>query len=224
MRSRGIADQQALLALRSGELSFDDFASEPAVRESAFSRAKYFLRRWPYQDLHDEDDLMQDALLATWRAVDTWDPERKSHKGELVTIKRYVEYQVGNALERKMRKASGDPRKGRSQPARKVHFADLVGRHVCSDGALSIERLIGAYPAGQSHRLEALEAAMALVDPLERKVVLSVVRGHGLDVAADEIYNDVSARMRLRLDSRVHAGRFVLRVANKAAARFSAAG
>lgn len=211
MRSGGLASADALLELRRGEVDFDAFVS--AHMEGVLGRVRYFLRKWPHQDLHEEEDLVQDALLALWRAVDAWRPiyvGKTEQTEELCGVRfvatpitRYVDYQVGSALEKRLRKASGWPAKGRPRPARRVIVEDVYA-------------LLGSVPAAQGRRVEAEEAALGLGDPLEREVALAVVRGASLDDAASTIYGDASRRLRLRLDSREHANRFVGSVARRA--------
>ena len=203
MRSGGLASAEALLELRRGEVDFDAYAA-PHM-DGVLGRVRYF---------HDEEDLVQDALLALWRAVDSWRPiyVGKTEQTEelcgvrfvLTPITRYVDYQVGKALEKRLRKASGWPAKGRPRPARRVIVEDVYA-------------LLGSVPAAQGRRVEAEETVLGLGDPLEREVALAVVRGSSLDDAAATIYGDASRRLQLQLDSREHANRFVGLVARRAA-------
>lgn len=211
MRSGGLASAEALHELRRGEVDFDAFAV--AHMDGVLGRVRYFLRRWPLQDLHDEEDLVQDALLAIWRAVDSWRPiyvGKTEQTEELCGVRfvstpiaKYVDYQVGSVLVKRLRKASGWPAKDRPPPARRVVVEDVYA-------------LIGSVPAAQGRRVEAEEAAAGLDDELEREVALAVVRGSSLDEAAATIYGDASRRLQLQLDSREHAVRFVGSVARRA--------
>jgi DNA helicase-2/ATP-dependent DNA helicase PcrA len=213
MRSGGLASAEALHELRRGEVDFDVFVA--AHMDGVLGRVRYFLRRWPLQDLHDEQDLVQEALLALWRAVDSWVPVYVAKRKEeqtatfcgvrfvLTPITKYVDYQVGRALEKRLRKASGWPSKDRPRPARRVVVEDVYA-------------LLGSVPAAQGRRVEAEEAALGLDDALEREVALAVVRGSSLDEAAASIYGDASRRLQLQLDSREHAARFVGSIARRA--------
>lgn len=207
MRS-SIAPKGDLLALRDGSMSFSEFVARN--RENIEARARYFLARWPGQTLLVETDLTQEGLMAVWMAVRSWDPERRTRAGDLVPITRYVEYQVGKALESPLRKALGRPSKTRSKPARQVAVEDV--------GAL-LEPL--APPQGE--RLEALERATENVGRLpaecfEREVVERVLEGASLAEVASAIYADPLRRLRHRLDSEEHAIRYTRAAARRAAA------
>lgn len=199
--AKKIATKKELLALRAGTLSFDDFAR--SARENVLGRARYFMRRWRGQVLHDEEDLAQDALLAIWRAVDSWDPERRSRKGELVQITRYVDYHVGKALERKLRKALGWPAKGRREPAKRREVADIFA-------------LLPSVPGSDWTRTEARQVVLEMPEGLEREVALGVVDGRCLDEVAAGIYSEVPRRLAMQLDSGEHAARTVRAAARRA--------
>lgn len=233
MRSGGLASEDELLALRGGTVRFEEFVRRPEVKAAAIERARYFLRKWPRQDLHDEEDLAQDAMVALWRAVDTWKPIYVGRTVETeefcgvrfveTPIKRYVEYQVGRVLERKLRKASGYPRKGRPLPARRVAVQDFfTGSRDRRE--LTIEDLgdvLHPVEPQQARVLEALERAAVLECPVEREVVAALFAGGGVDDAARVIYEDVSWRRGLRLDSYEHAARMVRKAAGRAARRIA---
>ena len=95
-RSRETTLAEALAALREGRSRFEQFAREvgPAFRRLA----GYFLGRWPGQRTVGEEDLVQEMLVAAWRAVLNWDPERRSKKGRQVLLA--AEYGKAAALRR----------------------------------------------------------------------------------------------------------------------------
>lgn len=193
------AHRGALEALRQGRAGFDRVARD--VRPALELRAERFLRlwRWSGQTSVGVEDLVQEMLLALWRAVDAWDPKR----ADLV---RYVDAQLGRACQRRLRHVAGYPDPRRSAPARQVfadaeHLVDAVDRSADRSGAPEPEDVLHA-------RRRALSLLRGLVG-LERHVVELVLEGRTLDDATRVIYADPSARIAYRMDSLGHARRMV---------------
>jgi RNA polymerase sigma factor (sigma-70 family) len=104
-----------LMALRTGELNFSRFVFLHSVR---FRRwAKYFFQRWPSVGI-DVDDLAQEGLIEAWQAVDRWDPERG------VSIRKFVEYRIGERMSREMQRVNGWVRNDRAHNKPPI-FQDL---------------------------------------------------------------------------------------------------
>lgn len=173
--------------LRAGTLSFDAFASNHRER---FQRwAGYFFERYRPNGL-DLDDLVQEALLEAWRAVDIWN----SSKGS--SIDRFVEYRVGERIDREIRRVRGWPKKGRSNPAVQI------------DSPFSIE-IADNRSISPSKRLELERVASTLPSSIERDVAVGVGLGASLRVVAAHLYTDPDKRLEHEFDSKDHAIRKV---------------
>jgi len=107
-----------LSALRAGSLSFDEFAT---LHGSRFKRwAWHFYERWPLRCL-DPDDLAQEGMIEAWQAVDRFDPARG------VSLVSFVEYRVGERMQREISRANGWPRKDRGNKIPLMLGIDDVG-------------------------------------------------------------------------------------------------
>lgn len=103
---------QDLAELRDGVIDFTTFAKR---NKNRFERwARYFLERWPNRTL-DLGDLVQEAMIEAWQAVDRWDPDRGT-----VTLVGFVFFRVGERLDRECKRVLGWPRRFRGQEAIKV--------------------------------------------------------------------------------------------------------
>lgn len=151
-----------LLRLKAGAISFDEFASNR--REEYRRWAGYFFERWPQRE-HDVDDLVQEALVETWRAVDKWEADKGA------PIDGYVKMMVGNRL--------------RDVLSRAAHSkCQVVPKYVDhEDCYLEV-------PAVGSARLEVERAAELLDSELQRDVVVGVGIGMPLREVAARIYDD----------------------------------
>ncbi len=181
-----------LAALRAGSLSFDDV--QRVLTPLLTARAVWFLRRWR-QTLLTEHDLVQEMLLAVWRAVDTFDQERTRH--DLVW---WVDRAVGRAAELELARAAGWPDKRRTPVLRQVGVEDVTvligGYDVATDDDIDRRR-----------RVTRLAARLA---PEDRQVFgVLVSRGFGAAKIADELYRDPRVRLERCWDSTQHARREV---------------
>lgn len=202
MRPSNLAASRGLLeGLRRGEVTFE--AVVRGVRQALELRAERFCRlwRWSGQTSVGAEDLVQEMLIALWRAVDSWDPAR----ADLV---RYVDAQLGRACQRRLRQVAGYPDPRRRAPARQIH-ADVVDE---------LERAPGV-ELDAVDVLDARRAAEALLHDLaglERHVVELCLEGRSLDEMTRVIYADRAARVQYRMDSMRHARRLVGAAVRKA--------
>lgn len=111
-RTRFVAD---LHRLRDGDLSFNRFAAAHTKRVSRY--ASGFLHRWRPRGLR-LDDLTQEAMIAIWRAVDEWDPERAS-------LIDFVEFRLRRHLRVECERSLGWPCQGRKDRADKPPIRPL---------------------------------------------------------------------------------------------------
>lgn len=193
------AHRGALEALRAGRAPFAAIARE--VRPALELRAERFLRlwRWSGQTAVGVEDLVQEMLVALWRAVDAWDPS-------LADVVRYVDAQLGRACQRRLRQVTGYPDPRRSAPVRQVNaevsaVIEAIDRERAALVELDAESAVDA-----RRRAKALLLGLA---GLERHVVELVLEGRTLDDATRTIYADPAARIAYRMDSMGHARRMV---------------
>ena len=200
------AIKRDLLALRSGELTFDAFF--PIAKPVLEARATWFVRRWS-QSLYAVDDLVQELAIDLWRAVDSWDPSR------CADIVRYVDSEVGRCGQRRMRYACGWPDPRRSAPAQQVWVE-------------SVEDHLGSVPATAEATAMEREIGDAFVDFVEKRlvdktrpgfvgaVIRLVVEGHDATSASKAIFGDADARRVYRLADEYEAEHATKRVVRKA--------
>lgn len=180
-----------LRALRAGSMPFATVAR--ALTPMLTARAIWFLRRWP-QTLLVEVDLLQEMLIAVWRAVDSWNPARSAD------LPRWVDTQIGRTCELELARASGWPDKRRAPVARQVGVEDVAV-------------LLGGYDASADVELDRrrrVTMIAAQLTPEDREVLgVLVSRGVAGADAADLLYADPSVRMTRCWDSSRHARREV---------------
>jgi DNA-directed RNA polymerase specialized sigma24 family protein len=195
MRPSNLASHRsALEALRVGTLTFDQLTRD--IRPALELRAKRFLRVWMWsgQTSLDAEDLIQEMLVALWRAVDSWDPERAA-------LVPYVDAQLGRACQRRLRQVAGYPDPRRRDPARQVAVDVVEALEAIEPEGVSLETIV-----------EMRERAARLVSELkglERLAVELVLEGRSIDETAMTIYADFDARLTYRMDSEGHARRMV---------------
>lgn len=198
MRPSSLAAARPLLEqLRSGAVTFD--AAARGIRPALELRAERFLRVWSWsgQMSVGTEDLVQEMLLALWRAVDSWDPAR----ADLI---RYVDAQLGRACQRRLRKTAGYPDPRRRTPARQVSVDAAVVQDVLERGApasVTPEEVVFA-------RRQA-EGLLRDLSGLDRHAVELLLEGRSLEQATEAIYADRGARIAYRMDSLPHARRLV---------------
>ena len=186
--------------LRSGNLSFQSFAQRHRERFHRWSA--YFFERYRPNGL-DISDLVQEALLEAWRAVDLWNLNRG------VSIERFVEYKVGSKIDHEIRRVRGWPKKGRSIPA--IQIDDTAALDTAVNRSLS-----------PSKRLQLEGVARTLPTQIERDVAVGVGLGASLRVVAAHLYTDPDKRLEHEFDSRDHAVRKVRSAVKRATKRLEA--
>lgn len=213
----------ALLALRAGTVTFAQLVRRQDVDDLLRRRARMYTRRWGGgqdgvvrpaavgdderrdrprtsrwgQDLHDEEDILQELRLSLWRAVDTWDPDRG------VEIDVYADVQTQHAAREVMRKAAGYPDKRRGAPARRAIVTD-------------IEQHLDHASADQDAAVAARATARRLISKMgegrtQTVAILLFVEGLDLEQAARAIYANPRLKVRYRLESEREATSVVSR-------------
>ena len=207
--------RDSLLALRAGELDFDEFASRHA--DNFEKMAGHFIVRWNPEYL-TVDDLVQEGLLEAWRAVDSWDPTKTP------SIVRYVEYQIGKRLRLECERVLGWPRKATEKRAGK----DPIRSRSFERGEQG-EETVGFQKRGRAIRcLPALSTTQTPEDAvlgteatqtfagLERDAVAGVVAKAPIKTIAQRIYSDPQRRREYGLSSLDETIRVVRRAIKQA--------
>jgi hypothetical protein len=185
--SRSLAD------LRSGKLNFGEFARR--YREIFNSWAYYFIVRYRPTGI-DAEDLAQEGLIEAWRSVDLWE----DNKSSLVA---FVEYRVGERMQRECLRVLGWPKKGRKEPLKQIdvtsfeYVADkiLTTSPVCN---IEFENFVNEFP-----------------NSFHRDILIGIKKGASVKVVADYIYSDPERRLMYLLDSPEDAIRKVRNEVNK---------
>lgn len=190
-----LAQHRALLEdLRAGRATFEHVAA--VIRKVLIKRADRFYRTWSWsgQASIDVEDLVQEMLIAVWRAVDSWD-------GDRATLVRYVDAQVGRAASKRLRATAGYPDPRRREPARQSNGPTGF------DPDLLIAEHLDAESAAIAHRRAT--NLLTWLGGIERHVVELVLKGNSLDEVTEVIYADSAARIDYRMDSVAHARQLV---------------
>lgn len=172
--------RQILTAYRAGEASWPEVAD--AVRVPIEKLAVWFASRYRYRGnrLLRRDDLIQEAGIALWRALDEYDPTRGT------TIDAHCYWKVGNWLEKRLAKALGWPRKDRTPVAS------------WDTGSVDVYELVG-----ETHAVQETEAMVAEVDRAVGCSFSSAVLRLVLDgVNRNEVAAEAFAMPELRLSRR----------------------
>jgi RNA polymerase sigma factor (sigma-70 family) len=189
-----------LQGLRDGTLRFDAFARRhgPVMRRWAL----WFFARWPQRYL-DPDDLVQEALIAAWRAVDSYDPDRGK------TLLEYVQWQVGDRIRTELQRVLGWPKKSRgTHPVRPVDITE--------------DHLLALVQAPRAEEIGILRQVAGSLDGIERDVVVGVGLGMSIPTVAARLYEDPEAREAYGLRTRRVAGMLARSAALRAEERIRA--
>lgn len=204
----------ALLQLRLGEVGMEEV--RPLVRQILKQRAMYFWRRWcTRQTLYGWDDLYSMGEIAVWRAVDTWDPQKRP-------IADYVNCEVGRAMEKPLIAAAGYPDARRGEPALQIYFGDMEvstsngwksrGSYGGQEAMLTMDSLLRAreeIERDQHVQLERHQHAQAvcegITDEFGRLVVRLVLEGYTIAGAATAMYGSKRLRVYYGLRNVQHA-------------------
>lgn len=175
--------------LRSGVLSFNVFERTHRERFERWARALMGRRAKLLVSL-SRADVVQVMLLTAWRAVDKWDPARLSRKGKPVELRRYVDWQIGKAVQVEMARELGWSRKGVLTRRSPVRVEDL--------GAL-IDRRASVAPTAE--RLADARRRAGSLCGLDGDVAAGVVAGLSLEQITARVYADRPRKFAYRLDS-----------------------
>lgn len=183
--------------LRNGDLTFDNFAKSHKVTFGKW--ASYFLARWPQSSI-DHEDLVQEAMIEAWRAVDAWDPERVP----LAPLESFVRFRVGRKLRIELERVLGWPKKTRGHEAIRPVSRDDSNLAKWIDGnTWNVDRSIS-----QPDRIELVETiGETLKDQpqLLREVTMGVGMGLSFRGVASKLFADQKSREAYEFESSEHA-------------------
>lgn len=207
--------ERELLQLRAGAACLAELRHK--LEPQLGSLATYWYRRYEgKQTLLECEDLVSMGEVAVWRAVDTWDPARRS-------IGDYVLCAVGRAMEKALKAAAGWPDPRRPAPALQVYFSDTklaAGRDNSKyrdaeaqgavEHAISIMR--GHAPEPQQEvdlqrKESALESLGTITDGFGKVVAELVLRGYTIGGAGSRIFESPRLRRYYGLRDLAHAQR-----------------
>lgn len=195
--------------LRAGDLDFDRFAAR--YRKVFEGWARHYMRQFPAQRALDVNDLVQEALVVAWRAVDTWDPERGP------TLLAFVRYAIGRQLRVELERVLGWPKRAgarrpgssASAPVVPISTHTVLQRSGASQHRhrpLTIQDLIeGREPSPEDHAI--VESLAATLPEWDADVLRGIARGMSSRVLATYLYDDPSRRAAYGLESPEQAAR-----------------
>lgn len=209
--------EQSLLAVREDPAGFPEFSRETSQVWRRFAR--YLCRRWRPPLGVDEEDLVQELLVAGWQAVRKWDPARGT------SIDRYVRYNAIDKAKKWLHQQRNSYRRDGSAPSRVPTVFSALERPDEEPGSAQ-DRLAWVAPA-QEAAFDVIDLRRELVrafEPLGRRLpfrdreALAAVAASGgcIDAAADSIIADRALCLALRVGSEDEAALVLRRSVSRA--------
>ncbi len=198
-----------------GRITFDAFAR--ATHKEHERMAVYLVRRWAPPGWYAQADLVQELLVATWIVMWSWAPRLGP------SLARYVVYNAMSRAKRALHKArgaslTGSPDRNPScidRPFSSFERDDGSAIDLGREEAIAEEALIE-----REEREAALDGALESCETdEERDVIRAIARAGDVDGGGLLIYQDMRARVTLRLPSEEHAARYAARTAERVVAR-----
>lgn len=175
--------------LRNGDLTFDDFAGKYQAKFGKW--ATHFITRWP-QTVIDHEDLVQEALIEAWRAVDAWDPNRSS-------LETFVNFRVGRKLRVELERVLGWPKKARHHGIRPISMDDPNWNEIQGSSDQSIPVCM------KIELIETIDETLKDEPQLLREVTMGVGLGLSFRGVASKLFTDPEAREVYDFESSDHA-------------------
>lgn len=195
-----------LIALKTGAITFDAFAV--ATRREWERLSGKLLSRWEAPEAVEREDLVQEMLIAAWRAVDQYDSAHPSD----TAIERFV---VFHAVDKAKKWLHTQRRayRGSDKSVSRNHVPFESVDAIQLDHAMSVppdqERLIAC--------LQVFGLRLAACTTVRSSYALqALVRcGGSVPAAAAQLYGDPDVRRQCRFDSRANANQAVFREAKR---------
>lgn len=215
-------ERQLDLAYR-GKISGNVFVR--STRRDFVHMAAYLLRRWSAPAWYVLDDVVQELLIGAWTTMWDWSAAMGP------SLKRFTVFGAISLAKRELHRArsaklSGSPDRNPSRFERTLSSYGEAG-----DGEAMAEARLAQHGPGwagagdgfadaEAYLIAREEAAEGVRDAIaacetetERAVILAIAKAGGVAEGALAVYNDIDARIRLRLVSEEHAERVVARKA-----------
>lgn len=189
----------AVRAAHAGTINFNRFAATSMPKWRAIARE--FYQSWVLPAWVGVEDVLQELLLAAWKAIREYDASRDVN-GAGASIDRFVEWRARKALSRAMAKASGLTL---HRPAKAPAWF-RVEQSVDSDSPILLnaaeepeqERAIDE-PRERAHRFAVLDD---LAENPRQRVALHLIEEYGsLEEAARAINGSVDARLAFKVST-----------------------
>ncbi len=190
-------------ALRDGRISFTQFQKNTHSYWLAMSRS--LMRRWKGPIAVDNEDLIQEMMLAAWVALPKHDASR-------APLDRYIRYNAVYTAKRWLHAQRGALRRSDHSPSR--HPVVLSTPNAVE----IIQAAQFAEPEELTHHEVLVRAAHAYTANDDQLIFEAVVRSRSTKDAADELYAKPEVRLQLKLDSKTHARQHVMAVTRRIAA------
>lgn len=198
--------ESRLHELRSGRVGFDEFARETSTTWSRLAR--YVLSRWPTPDAVESIDVEQELLIAAWRAVGDWDPNRG------VAIDVHVRWSAITAAKKWIHRQRGALRIDDRSPSRHPLSFTMLGM----DRGGVDDRSFMATQDEEVARLRLLTMATEKLSRYDAACVRALIKSCGnVAQAAEEVNSDLWLKLRLRIGNENDARRAICRALEHAA-------
>jgi hypothetical protein len=205
--------ERQLTQLVDGRITFTAFRN--ATRREYEKMATYLMRRWIPPSWCVLEDVVQELYLGTW--IWTW--EWQDFRGP--SLSRFVVFNAMAHAKRALHKARGAKLSG-SQDRNPSHIERPLSSYgVDGEGDAMAELLLAEDAIAETKlvQVEERKASVAVVlgaceTTSERIAILAIAEAGDVDGGGALLYDDLDARLALRLASEEHAARFIARVAS----------
>lgn len=219
--------QAELVDLFEGRISFNEFARRPGAKKAFEAFARSIARRWTPPPGVDIDDLTQEMLIALWRKLPEYDPER-SKLSKFGRWNAFDKAKKWNQQQRNTLRRSDKNRARVPYAFSSLSIGDDQGEER-SGGALETfihanlardpeyEVLVEAEEV-EVTRKEALGRVVAELEPRDGYLLVALANANGdVSVASAELYSDADTRRRMRFNNYGQVRRAVRRALKRAA-------
>jgi len=213
--------ERSISELRDGRVTFEDFVqdTQPVMQ----GMARKIIRQWKAPNFMAPEDVAQEAFLAAWQRVWTFDENRGTE------LRRYVMWNAKDRATKHVHKARLGSRPHRGECNMRSVQEVPSTPHLQDEDLPEGERRM-RLPHEEPRQEEGLERRDAIRRALaacgrgrkgavERAVVLAVAEKGSIAPAAHALYRDRAERRRLGLRSLAHAEEVTLAALERVAAR-----
>lgn len=198
----------AARALGCGEIGFEEFLRRTEKWTGA--KARWLMRRFGSVPVWlGREDLEQLVRLHLWRASQKFDSKRE----RATSIDRYLAFGASKAAQKQVKRAQGVNQHTRLGPSR----FEILGTVACAGEAIA--EIPERTPSVQDRieRQQNYEILRALCATRSQKLALRALERNGGEMipAAEELWQDLDARLACRLVNEQHAAKLVRRTVRR---------